>query len=131
MVRMQQQVHEFHEAAQEVGAYAEIKDSPQIPETAELRAELIEEEAAETAEALRNGDLVGVIDGLCDLLYVAFGTAVAAGIDIEEFYDHVHETNMAKCIPGKAVIKPGGKLGKPADWEPPSISRMLEDYYGR
>ncbi len=43
-------------------------------------------------------DLVELADGLADLAYVGeFGTAVAAGIDLEPIQDAVHASNMTKA----------------------------------
>jgi predicted HAD superfamily Cof-like phosphohydrolase len=47
-----------------------------------LRANLIEEEVGETCKAIREGDLVETIDGLCDTLYVTYGSGVAFGVDL-------------------------------------------------
>jgi len=44
------------------------------------------------------GDLVGVADGLADVLYVVIGTAVAYGIDIQEVFDEVHRSNLSKTV---------------------------------
>jgi hypothetical protein len=49
-------------------------------------------------------DLVQLADGLGDLAYVAeFGTAVAAGIDLEPIQDEIHRSNMSKLWSGKDV----------------------------
>src|SRR6266436_8790440 len=43
-------------------------------------------------------DLVELADGLADSAYVcSFGTAVAAGIDLEPIQDEVHASNMSKA----------------------------------
>jgi len=63
----------------------------------ELRARLIEEESAETAAAIRAGDLVEAIDGLCDLLCVTYGAALEFGVDLRPFWAEVHRTSLASC----------------------------------
>lgn len=50
------------------------------PEVAVLRARLIVEEFAETYAALHENDVVEAADGLADLLYVIYGTAVSYGL---------------------------------------------------
>jgi hypothetical protein len=87
-----------------------------------LRASLIEEEAEETVAAIRRGDLVEAIDGMCDLLCVVYGTAAEFGIDLEPFWDEVHRTNMAKA---GGPIRDDGKRLKPPGWTPPDISGLL------
>lgn len=117
MHRAQEQVAAFHAT---LGVT--IGDAPAIRDS-DLRASLIEEEAAETIEAIRGGDLVAAIDGLCDLLYVAYGTAVSFGIDLEPFFDEVHASNMAKVGGGRRA---DGKVLKAANWQPPRIGELLE-----
>lgn len=89
----------------------------------ELRAALIEEEARETVEAIRAGDLVEAIDGMCDLLCVVYGTAAEFGIDLAPFWDEVHRTNMAKA---GGPLREDGKRLKPPGWTPPNIAGMVE-----
>src|SRR3712207_9578951 len=62
----------------------------------DLRVRLIEEEAAEFAKAVQDGDMVEMIDALCDLLYVTYGAAVDLGVDLEPFFAEVHRSNLAK-----------------------------------
>jgi len=112
----QRQVAEFHAAlGVTIGETAAVRD-------AELRANLIEEEAAETVAAIRAGDLVEAIDGLCDLLYVAYGSAVSFGVDLEPFFTEIHETNLAKLGSGRRA---DGKVLKGNGWRPPRIREML------
>jgi predicted HAD superfamily Cof-like phosphohydrolase len=61
-----------------------------------LRRRLIKEESKELCRALKRKDEVEVIDGICDLIYVTVGTAVAMGIDLEPFWNEVHYANMSK-----------------------------------
>lgn len=141
MNRMQEQVRQF------LRDVVRAPVSPASPELrdAELRARLILEEAVETAVGLVGGqragdlvaefgmktgwdppDLVEAVDGLCDLVYVALGTAEAIGIDLEPFWDLVHGANMAKT--GEAVDGHGKRGGKPPGWRDPKwgISALLE-----
>lgn len=122
MHNAQHQVTAFHAA---LGVT--IGDEPAIRDT-ELRTSLIAEEAAETIDAIRAGDLVAAIDGLCDLLYVAYGTAVSFGVDLEPFFDEVHASNMAKLGAGR---RGDGKILKSPDWEPPRIAEVLESQMKR
>jgi len=71
-------------------------------------------------------DLVEVIDGLCDLIYVAYGTAEAVGVDLEPYFNAVHASNMAKT--GESVDGHGKRGRKPPGWEPPTseIRRLLD-----
>lgn len=104
------------------GVPQEIATTPMVL-SGEFRAKLIEEEAKETCDAIRAGDLVEAIDGLCDLLYVVYGAAVTFGVDLEPFFDEVHRTNLNKVENGS--VRADGKLLKPEGWEPPRIAEML------
>jgi predicted HAD superfamily Cof-like phosphohydrolase len=100
-----------------------VSDSPYIPSQRimNLRIRLIDEEASETIEALQDNDLAEIADGLADLLYVVFGTAVSYGIPIDEIFNEVHRSNMTKSIDKDK----GGKTIKGADWDPPRLKEIL------
>lgn len=93
----------------------------------ELRAALIYEEAGETCSAIEAGDLVGAIDGLCDLIYVALGTAVEFGIDLAPFWREVHASNLRKA---GGPTREDGKRLKPPGWTPPDLARVLAEQTG-
>lgn len=102
---------------------ATVGNGPAIRD-ADLRASLIEEEAKETVDAIKAGDLVAAVDGLCDLIYVAVGAAVAFGVDLAPLFSEVHRSNMAKDGGAK---RPDGKILKPHGWRPPRIAELLAD----
>lgn len=52
----------------------------------ELRQRLILEELGELACAVHNHDMVQVADGLADLLYVIYGTAVSYGVPLGDLF---------------------------------------------
>src|SRR3954464_9197429 len=90
---------------------------------ADLRGKLIAEEARETVDALKLRDMVEVADGLCDVLYVVFGTAISLGIDLLPLFAEVHRTNMRK---DGGATRADGKILKPEGWKPPEILKLLE-----
>lgn len=115
-----------------------------------LRADLIMEEAAETAANLTGqkvtyqidggspvqmatpknpgrGSMVETIDGMCDTLYVVYGTGASMGIDLAPFWDIVHASNMAKA---GGPIREDGKRLKPEGWQPPDITGVFKTIYG-
>lgn len=117
---MQKLVEDFHRKFSiDIGEFPLIRK-------AELRASLIEEEAKETVDALRSGNLVEAIDGMCDLLYVVFGTAVTCGLDLEPFFDEVHRSNMKK---EGGTYRQDGKLLKPPGWTKPDIEGVMSRYW--
>ncbi len=81
-----------------------------------FRARLITEEAAEFVKAASQKDHSEMVDALCDLLYVTFGTGVVMGVDLAPAFEKVHHKNMQK-IPASS---PTEKPSKPKDWTPPS-----------
>jgi len=89
-----------------------------------LRRRLIKEEAKELCKALKRRDEVEVIDGICDLMYVTVGTAVAMGIDLEPFWEQVQAANMAKEGGGK---RGDGKVLRPEGWVAPDIAGILSE----
>jgi predicted HAD superfamily Cof-like phosphohydrolase len=123
MNKQQNQVAQFMKAFGQTvpGAFS----PEQFP--AELRISLINEEAREFSEAVKNQDWVETIDAICDLLYVTYGAAVALGIDIEPFFDEVHRSNMSKLdVNGRPIHRADGKVIKSDRWSPPAIDRVLE-----
>ncbi len=118
MNREQAMVAEFHRALLRPGLESVTLDG--FP--GELRVRLIEEEADEFAEAVAAGDVVEMVDGLCDFLYVTYGAAVELGVDLEPFFAEVHRSNMAKA---GGPHRADGKWLKPADWEPPDVRGLL------
>ena len=139
MHKAQEQVEEFHRAMnQTIGTDPDIRD-------AKLRASLILEEALETVTAIVGSetalhmlkqvcderdlderhfepDLVQAIDGLADILYVVYGSAVSFGIDLEPFFEEVHFSNLAKA---NGPVRADGKRLKPEGWRPPRIAEIL------
>ena len=67
-------------------------------------------------------DLLETIDGLCDLIYVICGTAVAAGVDLDPHYAEVQKANMMKLLGPKRA---DGKQLKPEGWKPPDHAAVL------
>lgn len=114
-------------AAFHVAAGIPIVASPQVPSTVrkELRIKLIMEEVLdETLRALREDDLVGLADGICDSIYVLVGTALEYGLPLEQLWAEVQRANMAKFAEGWWV-REDGKVMKPPGWQPPEIAKGL------
>lgn len=121
----QQMVFDFHKKYN-----CEHYDEPTVPSdrTLLLRTRLITEEAGEFAAAASNKDLVGMIDALCDILYVTYGAAVVLGVDLEPFFAEVQRSNMTKDGGGQDS---GGKVVKGPNFEPPNLERILEQQKSR
>lgn len=71
-------------------------------------------------------DTIEYADALADIVYLCFGAALEAGINLNAVLEEVHSSNMRKVWPdGKVHYHPNGKVAKPADWTPPNIKEVL------
>jgi predicted HAD superfamily Cof-like phosphohydrolase len=122
--RVAELVREFHLAYELPVADAPSADLPagQVA----LRQDLIDEEVSELREAAADADLVGVADALADIVYVAYGTALVYGIDLDAVLDEVHASNMTKLgADGRPVRRADGKVLKGPGYRPPNIAAVL------
>src|SRR6478609_3832346 len=83
---------------------------PQIPseDRCKLRISLIEEELKELEEAVKNRDIVGVADALCDIQYVLSGAVLEFGLGekFNDLFKEVQRSNMSKaCNSEEEAIK--------------------------
>jgi len=122
-------VAEFHEKfGLPLGAVDHLMPSPH---TQAFRIGFLGEELDELAEALVEGDKVGVFDALLDLVYVAYGTALFAGISPAQWHagmHAVHTANMAKVRVESAADSKRGSIfdcKKPEGWVGPE-ARLKE-----
>jgi predicted HAD superfamily Cof-like phosphohydrolase len=90
-------------------------------ELARLRGALSNEENQELQIALVRDRIIDIADALADIVYVAYGTALTYGIDLDAVLAEVHRSNMTKSPPAT----PGGKAVKGAAYEPPDVERVL------
>jgi len=126
-----------------------IPEEPGMPseEVRKLRAQLILEEAIETAEALgfmvsvsyKEGahcirvepffepDLEKIIDGCCDTNYVCIGTLCALGLEDLPHLEEVNRANDRKFPGGVALTNENGKFQKPEGWQGPDHHQVMKD----
>ena len=107
-----------------------VNESPTIPDeqTQRLGMLMLEEELAEFYSALSKKDIVGVADGLTDILYVVYGIGHSCGIDLDHTFEAVHDSNMSKLdVNGNAQYDENGKVVKGKYYVPPDIKRVLSD----
>ena len=104
-----------------------VGEKPELPDGAErcLRTRLLQEEFEEYLFAEGQNDLVEIADALADIIYIACGTAVSYGIPLDDVFESVHASNMAKLVDGKVIRRADGKVQKPEGWQPPDIKRIL------
>ncbi|MEU3254366.1 MazG nucleotide pyrophosphohydrolase domain-containing protein [Streptomyces sp. NPDC006997] len=116
-------VREFHRA---FGLDARSRPTEVPAELAAQRRALLAEEAAEVAEVSVGGPLDRLAHELADVVYVAYGTALVHGVDLDQVIAEVHRANMTKRGPdGQAVRGPDGKVLKGAHYEAPDVTAVL------
>ncbi|MFE7974174.1 MazG nucleotide pyrophosphohydrolase domain-containing protein [Streptomyces shenzhenensis] len=116
-------VREFHLA---FGLDARSTPTEVSPELAAHRGDLLAEEAAEVAEVSVAGPLDRLAHELADVVYVAYGTALVHGIDLDAVLAEVHRSNMSKLGPGGQVARRAdGKVLKGEHYEAPDVSAVL------
>ncbi|MGC3000195.1 MazG nucleotide pyrophosphohydrolase domain-containing protein [Streptomyces sp. G35A] len=116
-------VREFHRAFG-----LDVRDTPSAvdPDLAAHRGELLAEEAAEVAEVSVRGPLDRLAHELADVVYVAYGTALVHGIDLDEVIAEIHRSNMTKRGPdGRVSRRADGKVLKGDHYEAPDVSAVL------
>ena len=117
-------VEEFMTAfGQDVEKVASMPDR----KTAMLRLKLILEEYEELETAVEEQHLVGIADALTDILYVTYGAGHAFGINLDECFEEVHESNMSKLGPdGKPIYRDDGKVMKGPDYREPDLRKIIK-----
>lgn len=101
-----EKVTEFNKA---FGAIINTKPQPKLFDTnldlVRHRLNLITEEVIELEDAIDDKDLRETVDALADILYVTYGAFNAFGIDGDEAFRLVHESNMTKLCQTEAEAK--------------------------
>lgn len=107
----------------------DVNDEPTLrdSQTQQLRYDLIDEELEELKMAFDNDDVVEVADALTDLLYVVYGAGHAFGIDLDDCFLEVHESNMSKLgEDGRPIYRDDGKVLKGPDFFQPNLKEILD-----
>tara|TARA_B100001971_G_scaffold5608_1_gene4692 strand:- start:846 stop:1217 length:372 start_codon:yes stop_codon:yes gene_type:complete len=107
----------------------EVKSEPSFSSEKinDLRYNLIKEELAEFKEAIDKKDLLEVADALTDLLYVTYGAGHAFGINLDDCFNEVQNSNMSKLgIDGKPIYNEAGKVMKGPNYFKPDLSKFVK-----
>lgn len=125
---IQADVAAFH---RKFGHPAPTVPTPLDPETLAFRQRLIREEAEELCEALASGNPVKIGREMVDLVYVAVGAGVNAGVPFDACWSAVQDANMEKQAPPPGSPR-GTKPLKPEGWIPPDerILKEITDLFG-
>ena len=106
----------------------EVKTKPSLSSEKinKLRIDLIKEELEELTEAMNNKDLLEVADALTDILYVTYGAGHAFGIDLDQCFEEVQNSNMSKLDEnGKPIYNDSGKVMKGPNYFKPDLSKFV------
>ena len=92
-----------------------------------LRVSLIKEELNELIEAINKKDLVEVADALTDILYVTYGAGHAFGINLDDCFEEVQNSNMSKLDKdGKPIYNDKGKVMKGPNYFKPDLNKFIK-----
>ena len=92
-----------------------------------LRLSLIQEELDELKKAIQDKDIVEVADALTDILYVTYGAGHAFGIDLDQCFNEVQNSNMSKLgDDGKPIYNENGKVMKGPNYFKPDLSKYIK-----
>lgn len=103
---------------------------PEVPDPpiAERRIEMLREEVDELEDAVADIDIVEYADAIADIIYVALGAAVEAGIDIEPVIEEVIDSNNSKIDWQSAqpwARHDNGKIAKDEHYRAPDIRSII------
>ena len=91
-----------------------------------LRYDLIKEELEELKVAMESKDLLEVADALTDILYVTYGAGHAFGINLDQCFNEVQNSNMSKLGEnGKPIYNEAGKVMKGPKYFKPNLNKFI------
>ena len=91
-----------------------------------LRLSLIYEELEELKDAIKNNDLKEAVDALTDILYVTYGAGHAFGVNLDQCFDEVQNSNMSKLgLDGKPIYNEKGKVMKGPNYFKPDLNKFV------
>ena len=125
----QEDVDVFMSVAGQPLRYEVLRDADTMfdEDQAKLYMDLITEEYKETLDAFKEKDIVGVADGVADMVWVIMGLCSTLGIDFYRVWNAIYDSNMSKLEEGKIVKDPeSGKILKPDTYFPPKIKEALD-----
>ncbi len=108
----------------------EVKTKASFPDEkiVKLRFELIKEELEELNQAIKDKDLKEVADALTDILYVTYGAGHAFGINLDECFEEVQNSNMSKLgKDGKPIFNESGKVMKGPNYFKPNLNKFIDE----
>ena len=109
------------------GQEVKLKPSFSTEKINDLRYNLIKEELEELKQAITKKDLLEVADALTDILYVTYGAGHAFGIDLDNCFEEVQNSNMSKLGEDrKPIYNDKGKVMKGPNYYKPDLSKFVK-----
>ena len=91
-----------------------------------LRINLIEEELEELKLAINQNNIKEVADALTDILYVTYGAGHAFGINLDQCFNEVQNSNLSKLgSDGKPIYNEFGKVLKGPNYFKPNLKKFF------
>lgn len=138
-------VSEFHAVYHMPNVVAQGGEASLVFDRLGMRMALIAEEVTELVEAVYGPqaakqveavfvglsdegrrDVIEAADALADLVYVIYGMALEAGIDLDAVLAEVHSSNLSKLMPdGSVKRREDGKILKGPNFREPDIASVL------
>ena len=106
----------------------EVKEKAEFPNVkiTSLRYDLIKEELGEFKDAIDKKDIKEIADALTDILYVTYGAGHAFGINLDECFKEVQNSNMSKLgEDGKPIYNDKGKVMKGPNYYKPDLKKFV------
>ena len=106
----------------------EVKSKPSFSSKKinDLRYNLIKEELDELKQAIDGKNLLEVADALTDILYVTYGAGHAFGINLDNCFSEVQNSNMSKLgTDGKPIYNEAGKVMKGPNYYKPDLTKFV------
>ena len=93
-----------------------------------LRISLIEEELDELKLAISQNNIKEVADALTDILYVTYGAGHAFGINLDQCFNEVQNSNLSKLgSDGKPIYNEFGKVMKGPNYFKPDLMKFIKN----
>lgn len=122
------QTHEFNKYSGN-----DVSNTPRWISEDEFNAQynLIKEEVTEISQAFDEKNMVEVVDGLVDSLYVLFGLVNRMGLahEVVRGFEEIHENNLTKIFDseGRLIVKrnEAGKVIKPEGYQKVKLENVF------
>ena len=110
---------------QPTGAFTPSILSTQISLIAEEYREFIDAAEVSLSSLQNPRSREAALKELADLVYVCFQFAAAAGWELDEALERVHESNMSKLVDGKPLKREDGKVLKGPNYKKPTLIDLI------